>query len=131
MQITDDLITFPIIGPGPEHVDQRIWLPQLIVEAMQTGGLHIEGRTFRRCLMEGPAVVVPVDGCQFDTCNMGDAMGDPRNLLLTPQGPQKVTGAIAFRNCQFIECTFMRVGFTGAPAFLDNMRAMLSGGAQA
>jgi len=57
---------------------------------------------------------------------MGDAHGDPRNLMLTPLGPQRVTGPIPFKNCQFINCNFLGVGFTGPSEFLDNMAAALS-----
>jgi hypothetical protein len=58
---------------------------------------------------------------------MGDAMGDPRNLLLQPVGPEKVTGTVAFQDCSFVNCRFLRVGFTGAPEFLTNIQQVLGG----
>lgn len=129
MQITAETITLPIIGPGPAHNDRHIWLPQLMIEAARQNTNVIEGRTFTQCLLEGPAVLLPVEGCRFNNCNMGDAMGDARNLLLSPLGPQKVTGTVAFKNCVFEACTFARVGFTGSPDFLRELEVMLGGAA--
>ena len=60
----------------------------------------------------------------------GDVMGDVRNLLLQPVGPQKVTGTVAFRDCKFINCRFLRVGFTGSPAFLAELEQVLGGATQ-
>ncbi|WP_303703080.1 pentapeptide repeat-containing protein, partial [Brevundimonas naejangsanensis] len=111
---------------GPTYVGKNVWLPQLFMEAARAGLPAIENRRFENCLMEGPAVLLPLEGCNFDGCNMGDAKGDPRNLMLTPMGPQRVTGPIPFKNCQFINCNFLGVGFTGPSDFLDNMVAALS-----
>ena len=122
-------IVLELLGPGPNYANKTVWLPQLFMETARAGSMVIEGRRFENCLIEGPAVLLPLEGCNFDGCNMGDAHGDPRNLMLSPQGPQRVTGPIPFKNCQFINCRFVGVGFTGAPAFLDSMAAAISGGA--
>ncbi|MFN3536100.1 MAG: hypothetical protein ACK4Y4_01480 [Brevundimonas sp.] len=127
MKIEDNVLNLPLVGPGPVHEGVHIWLPQLVIESAQRGEADIAGRTFRDCFMEGPAVLLALGGCTFDGCNMGDAMGDPRNLLLAPRGAQKVTGAVPFRECAFINCRFLRVGFTGAPEFLDNIQQVLEG----
>ena len=119
-------ITLELLGPGPEYKSVAVWLPQLFMETSRAGSLVIENRTFIDCLIEGPAVLLPLEGCHFDGCNMGDAHGDPRNLMLSPQGPQRVTGPIPFKNCQFINCNFLGVGFTGSSAFLDNMAKALA-----
>ncbi|MDT4873767.1 hypothetical protein FQZ97_1090300 [compost metagenome] len=71
-------------------------------------------------------MLLPLEGCNFDGCNMGGAHGDPRNLMLTPKGPQRVTGAVPFRNCQFVNCRFQGIGITGAADFLDNMAKALA-----
>ena len=122
-------IIIPALGEGPEYVKQNIWLPALAIEAGRRGESFIEGKTFRDCLIEGPAVLLPIGACNFDGCNMGDAQGDIRNLLLQPMGPQKVTGTVAFKDCQFINCQFLRVGFTGTPDFLGQIQQILTGGA--
>ena len=131
MNVTDNTLSFPIIGPGPRYEKSHIWLPQLVVEAAQRGEAQIRGKTFVGCFFEGPAVLLPLGDTKFDGCNMGDAMGDTRNLILTPRGPQKVTGAVPFQDCTFTNCHFLHVGFTGAPAFLDGMLKALGGAAEA
>lgn len=120
-------LNFAAIGPGPSYEKVHIWLPQLIAEAALRGEGAIEGRTFTDCVLEGPAVLLAIAGCHFGGCNMGDSMGDARNLLLTPMGPTKVTGVIGFKDCKFINCSFLRVGFTGAPQFLSDLIAQLDG----
>lgn len=127
MSDTQD-ITLPAIGAGPEYSKLSIWLPALAVEAARRGESMIADKIFRDCVIEGPAVLLPIGNCGFEGCNMGDAQGDIRNLLLQPMGPQKVTGTVAFQNCQFINCQFIRVGFTGAPDFLDQVQQVLTGG---
>ena len=127
MTLTDDTLTLPVIGAGPTHQSQRIWLPQLILEAGYRREAIIEGRTFIDCIFEGPAVLLPVQGCSFNGCNMGETMGDARNLMLNPMGPSKVTGAIPFKNCAFTNCQFLRVGFTGSSAFVNDLVSMLQG----
>lgn len=119
-------ITLEPLGAGPDYVGKGVWLPQLFMETARTGTMVIENRRFENCLIEGPAVLLPIEGCNFDGCDLGDAHGDPRNLMLAPQGPQRVTGPIPFKNCQFINCRFVGVGFTGTPAFLDNMAKALA-----
>lgn len=128
-----DAVTTPItlepLGPGPTYTRVNIWLPQLLLETLRAGAPAVENRRFEGCLFEGPAVVLPIDGCEFDGCDLGDAKGDPRSLMLAPQSLSRVVGPIPFRNCQFISCRFVGVGFTGAPAFLDSMAEAISGGA--
>lgn len=122
-------ITIPAVGVGPEYNKVNIWLPALVLEAARRGESVIKDKVFRDCVIEGPAVLLPLGSCNFDGCNMGDAQGDIRNLLLQPMGPQKVTGTVAFQNCQFINCQFIRVGFTGTPDFLASVQQVLTAGA--
>ncbi|WP_395945725.1 hypothetical protein [Brevundimonas sp.] len=126
MTNAQDSISFQRIGEGPVYDKAQIWLPQLVAEAMGAGQATIKGKTFIDCRLEGPAVLLPIGGCEFDACDMGFASGDIRNLLLSPVGPQKVTGAVVFEGCKFQRCTFYAVGFTGAPEFLKNFHAVLS-----
>lgn len=114
------------LGIGPLYEDVHIWLPQLFAETALGGAAAIENRTFVKCRFEGPAVILPIDGCNFDACNMGEAGGDTRNLLVAPVGP-KLVGVIPFRNCVFRDCAFYRVGFTGSPTFIEHFGAMVGG----
>jgi len=127
MTVTDQPMTLPPLGDGPHYTDQQIWLPQLIARSMSAGSAVIKDRTFTRCRLEGPAVMLAAGGVHFDACDMGYTGGDIRNLLLRPVGPEKVIGAIAFQDCAFRECSFYAVGFTGSPAFLDNFLQVLGG----
>lgn len=113
-------ITLPPLGPGPVHQDESIWLPQLFAQAVASGSALIKDRTFTRCRLEGPAVLLAAGGVRFDACDMGYTGGDVRNLLLRPVGAEKVIGAVAFENCTFRECAFFAVGFTGNEAFIEN-----------
>ncbi len=122
-------ISLPLLGPGPDYKRVTVWLPQLFLETSRAGAgsLLIENRTFNECLIEGPAVLLALEGCQFDGCNMGDAHGDIRSLMLQPSSPQRVTGPIPFKNCTFINCRFLGVGFTGTPSFMDSLTRALGG----
>lgn len=122
-------ITIPAIGEGPVYEGLNIWLPALAIEAARRNQPVIEGKTYRNCVIEGPAVLLPLGACNFDGCNMGDSAGDIRNLLLQPMGPQRVTGTVAFKDCQFINCQFRRIGFTGPAEFLAQIQQVLGGDA--
>lgn len=121
-----ETLTFQAFGPGPHYSNLDIWLPLLFHEAVLRGESVIEGKTFTNCRIQGPAVVVPISGCQFDACSMGNAEGDMGNLLFQPLGPTRVTGAIPLRDCAFHRCDFVGVAYTGAPDFLAQLRALPS-----
>lgn len=127
--ITNAPITLEPLGAGPTYTEVNVWLPQLYLETARAGSPVIENRRFEDCLIEGPGVILPVEGCSFDGCDMGVSNGDPRNLMLSPVGPRQVVGVVPFRNCQFVNCRFLGVGFTGPPGFLENMVQALGGGA--
>ncbi len=85
-----------------------------------TGAKYIEGRTFTKCRLEGPAVLLVLNDVFFDGCSLGSAGSDVKNLLLKPMGSQ-IVGAIPFQNCRFVDCTFFAVGYTGHEDFLNQM----------
>ena len=118
------VFNFVAYGPGPIYTGQRIWLPLLMHEVILGGGSVIEGRTFIDCEIHGPAVMVPVAGCDFSGCNLGSADGDMRNLILEPNGASKITGCIPLRDCRFEGCRFISIGYTGSPDFLDGLRGI-------
>ena len=110
--------TPPITNPAGHELVERdsfqneaIWLPAMGVQHLNAGKFMIEGKTFTDCLIEGPAVLGIGEGVQFDGCNMGSAT-DIRTLLLTPRG-SKAAGVIGFKDCRFVRCRFMQIGFTG------------------
>ena len=86
-----------------------------------SSGMVIRDKRFVNCVIEGPAIMLPVKGCRFDGCDFGDARGDMRNLLVRPLSPTRITGAIAVEDCVFETCRFFAVGFTGSEPFLESM----------
>lgn len=119
-----DTLTFQAMGPGPVYRGIELWLPLLLHETVLAGGSVIEGKTFIDCRIHGPAVLIPVSGCAFDGCNLGDSHGDMRNLLLKPMGPSKIVGGIAMKDCRFERCDFLAIGYSGTPEFLAQMEAI-------
>ncbi len=81
----------------------------------------ISGVTFRDCRIEGPAVLLVIDGCTFDGVRFGASNGDMRNIVLHPASPTSVTGALPIKDCTFQGGHFFGVGFTGAPTFLQQL----------
>ena len=90
------------------------------------GGMLLSGRTFRDCIIEGPAVILVLPGTRFERCNFG-AQGDIRELLLKPVSENKAIGSIALEGCVFEGCRFVACGFTGHQNFLDMMINELGG----
>ena len=88
------------------------------------GGQAISGKTFTRCRIDGPSVLLALGGVDFDRCFLGEAEGDVRNLLLKPMARDKVTGAIPVGNCRFVECNFFSMGFTGGDEFLNHFQTV-------
>jgi len=122
-----ETLTFQALGPGPDYSNLDIWLPLLFHEAVLRGESVLKGKTFTNCRIQGPAVVVPISGCQFDACNMGSADGDMRNLMFQPLGPTRLTGAIPLSDCLFRRCDFVGVAYTGAPDFLEQLQGLPTG----
>jgi hypothetical protein len=81
----------------------------------------VTGVTFKDCRIEGPAVLLVIDGCNFDGVNFGASQGDMRNIVLHPASPTSVTGAIPLQNCAFQGGHFFGVGFTGNSVFLQQL----------
>jgi len=90
------------------------------------GGPVLEGRTFRNCIFDGPAVLLVLAGNRFSETSFGAVDNDIRTVLLRPVAPTKVIGAIPFAGCTFERCSFVACGFTGAEDFLDLMVRELS-----
>jgi len=103
--------------------NEGVWLPLLAVHHMNAGDPVIRNKTFTDCVIEGPALVMPMGSTTFDSCNMGVA-ANPRSLMYKPQGPLLV-GAVGLENCSFVRCRMVQIGFTGADAFLDELAEQL------
>lgn len=93
-------------------VNEDFQLYDLFAHRLRTNRAVIEGVTFTGCRIEGPAIMLVLDGTRFDTTNFGDSKGDIRNLVLRPTGDMAI-GTIPMRNCTFVGCEFYMLGFTG------------------
>lgn len=98
-----------------------LWLPSYAVPHFNAGINVIRGKVFEDCLIEGPALLLALEGVTFEGCNMGFSKV-PKNLLMRPVG-EKITGAIPFADTRFINCRFAMVAFTGSDEFLDHFGA--------
>lgn len=82
------------------------------------GGVYIEGRAFVDCFIEGPALMLVLEGVHFERTNFGPTGGDMRNMLFRPLGDMGI-GAVPVRNCTFTNCQFQTLGITGNDQLLD------------
>jgi len=87
---------------------------------IQAGGQAVlEDRTFTDCHIEGPAVMLVLEGVHFDSTNFGSTGGDLRNMLFRPLSGAMAIGAIPVRNCTFTNCQFISLGITGNDGLLQ------------
>ncbi|RZJ43242.1 MAG: hypothetical protein EON87_12645 [Brevundimonas sp.] len=86
------------------------------------GGSALEDRVFTDCTIEGPALMLVLDGVFFDSTNFGQTNGDMRNMLFRPMAGAAI-GAIPVRNCTFTRCRFRAIGITGSESLLQNLIA--------
>jgi hypothetical protein len=82
------------------------------------GGVWIEDRIFTDCVVEGPSLMLVLEGVHFESCNFGETGGDMRNMLFRPMGDVGI-GAIPVRNCTFLRCRFQTIGITGGESLLQ------------
>jgi hypothetical protein len=102
----------------------EISLYDLARACMAEGKTTISDRTFRNCVIVGPAVVLVLDNVQFNNTNFGQPGSDVRAIVLRPASPTQVVGAIPVTHCTFDGCRFLGLGFTGPDLFLDQLLAL-------
>ncbi|SFS31221.1 hypothetical protein [Brevundimonas viscosa] len=83
------------------------------------GGAVIEGRTFTDCTIEGPALMLVLEGTHFEGVNFGPTGGDMRGMLFRSLNGKTAIGAIPVRDCTFRNCQFFSLGITGADQLLN------------
>lgn len=104
-----------------ENVDLTLY--DVFAHSARNGVAMIQGRTFRGCRLQGPAIVLVSSGVTFDETNFGDSRGDISNLVLRPVG-DKAIGTVPMRDCAFIGCEFYGVGFTGTEELIAQILAL-------
>lgn len=90
------------------------------VVAAGAGGV-IEGRMFEDCVIDGPALVLVLDGTHFDGVDFGPCDGDVRGMLFRSLNGTMAVGSIPVRDCTFRNCRFHNLGFTGNEALLQTL----------
>ena len=104
-----------------ENLDLSLY--DVFAHAARNGAPLIQGRTFKGCRIQGPAIALVSNGVTFEETNFGDSRGDIRNLVLKPVG-DKAIGTVPMRDCAFIGCEFYGVGFTGTDEFIAQIVAL-------
>ena len=104
-----------------ENLDLSLY--DVFAHAARNGAPLIQGRTFKGCRIQGPAIALVSNGVTFEETNFGDSRGDIRNLVLKPIG-DKAIGTVPMRDCAFIGCEFYGVGFTGTDEFIAQIVAL-------
>ena len=104
--------------------DEAVPIHDLFRECLRSGQTVIENRTFTNCRIEGPAVVVVLEGVNFDSTDFGYTGGDVGKIVWRTESRTGVVGAIPIRNCEFKNCSFFAVGYTGPEPFLQQILAL-------
>ena len=103
-----------------EFTGGRFTLFDLYRASLQAGGgAIIEDRTFTDCFIEGPGLMLVLEGTQFHSTNFGPSGGDIRGMLFRSLNGTTAIGAIPIRNCTFRNCQFHALGFTGSETLLQ------------
>ena len=106
-------------------VYEDMTLFDLFAQRGRLGHAMIDGLTFTRCRIEGPAVMLVLPGTIFDAVNFGESRGDIGNMVLRPVRNMAI-GTIPVVNCHFINCEFRALGFTGNEAILEEILSIRS-----
>lgn len=91
---------------GKKFIQKTVNLVDVATE-VSPGVLELDGFEFRGCTVDGPAVLMLQDGITIQHCSLATPM------FWEVNAGQAYSGAIAFRNSTFDECTFRNVGFAG------------------
>jgi hypothetical protein len=105
-------------------------LQEIVYIAQEAAGKHpplIEHREFKNALIEGPAVLAPLEQVDFVN-NTFDGTIDSLFIEI-PEG-RNVQGVIGLRHVKFIGCEFRGIALAGTPETIAEFREQMSGGIQ-
>ncbi len=85
------------------------------------GGQTLENRVFVDCVIDGPALVLILEGTAFEGVDFGPSRGDLRGMLFQSLNGTMAIGSIPLRNCTFRNCRFHNLGFTGHETVLKDL----------
>lgn len=87
----------------------------------------IEGRKFEDVLIEGPAILAPLEDVTM-THNSFDA--DPDSIFLAVPEGRSLVGVIGLKGVTFTRCEFRNVAIAGTAAAVAAWREGIAGGLQ-
>jgi hypothetical protein len=99
------------------YVDKDLFVYD-VVERSREAGSRLDGFTFLRCRITGPAILAPcgnffiLEGSSYTTACA-------KALFWEVTTAQRKIGAIAVRDCSFFDCSFDDIGFAGSRDLLD------------
>ncbi|MGH9278450.1 MAG: hypothetical protein ACRD12_10160 [Acidimicrobiales bacterium] len=106
-------------------MDDRTYVDRVvrITELVEVGGV-LDGFTFERCHITGPAVIALDCKGVMNGCSLG---AETSALLWeVPPTRPRVTGVLVVRNCNFIGCSFSNVGIAAPPDVAEMIRRHLA-----
>lgn len=104
--------------PDPQQirfVREKLRLSDLVNERQQV----ITGKTFRDCVIEGPAVIFLRRDVTLDTCSFN---ADVEELFIPVQVGRKYFGLIGIDNTTFIGCEFRGIGVIAASDQIEQFK---------
>jgi len=136
-----DELPFPLPHPLPPDALTRHTLSKLsfrlvdLVDPEQVmNKTHVRDKTFYRCTIHGPAILIPLD-TRFEGNN--EFVNYPQSehpqsmLYLYPQVPNRdrtwFSGTVVTRECVFRDCTFVDIGFMHYEPNLERLRNHIAG----
>ena len=116
--------TVPVVE-NRTYVDTEIRINHLLADWDRP---VLDGLTFERCWILGPAVLAVVDTdivCDH-VSDLGGLPDEPDRAILWPIGRETMIGAILVVRCTFRSCKFRGIGFTGSDETIELLRGVLN-----
>ena len=101
-------------------VDEDFALYDLYIHNLRANRAIVENTTFTSCRIEGPGIMLVLDGTSFDRTNFGESKGNISTAIQRPTGTMAI-GSSPVRNCTLVNCEFYMLGFTGNEQIVEQL----------
>jgi len=135
----DDSLPFPLPRPLPPDALSRGTLSELsfrlvdlIAPDQVMNQTNVRDKTFYKCTIHGPAILVPRD-TRFDGNNrfINEPRSEHPQSMLYPMTPDRnrtwFSGTVAARDCVFRDCTFVDIGLLQYEPDMGRLRDHITG----